>query len=84
MCVCVRSTPLQLQLSFGQTRGTSGKTSETGNGSAGTGGGIATLNTHYQFSPKLIIKTLTNLKYYPEDAFNEVSWKSSLDIQFIF
>uniref|UniRef100_A0A1I8MV06 Dynein heavy chain, cytoplasmic n=1 Tax=Musca domestica TaxID=7370 RepID=A0A1I8MV06_MUSDO len=73
VCVCVRSTPLQLQLSFGQTRGASGKTTETGNGSAGTGGGggVATLNTHYQFSPKLIIKTLTNLKYYPEDAFNE-------------
>ena len=27
---------------------------------------------HYQFSPKFIMKTLANLKYYPENAFNEV------------
>ncbi|TMW41859.1 hypothetical protein DOY81_013061, partial [Sarcophaga bullata] len=26
---------------------------------------------HYQFSPKFIMKTLANLKYYPENAFNE-------------
>ncbi|XP_061401208.1 cytoplasmic dynein 2 heavy chain 1, partial [Musca vetustissima] len=56
----------KLQLSFGQTRGTSGKASETGGGTA-----AALSNSHYQFSPKFIIKTLTNLKFYPENSFNE-------------
>ncbi|KNC24933.1 hypothetical protein FF38_05651 [Lucilia cuprina] len=28
-------------------------------------------NAHYQFSPKFIMKTLANLKYYPENSFNE-------------
>ncbi|XP_065356058.1 cytoplasmic dynein 2 heavy chain 1 [Calliphora vicina] len=31
----------------------------------------AVCNAHYQFSPKFIMKTLANLKYYPETAFNE-------------
>lgn len=35
----------------------------------GYGGSVA----HYQFSPKFIMKTLANLKFYPENSFNEVS-----------
>lgn len=46
-------------------------------GSASANGTDATItaaacNAHYQFSPKFIMKTLANLKYYPETAFNEV------------
>ena len=35
-------------------------------------------HAHYQLSPKLIMKLLNALKFYPENAFNEVCLDLSL------
>uniref|UniRef100_A0A1I8Q9V5 Dynein heavy chain, cytoplasmic n=1 Tax=Stomoxys calcitrans TaxID=35570 RepID=A0A1I8Q9V5_STOCA len=60
----------KLQASFGPSRRKRSSSGTTNEGSAVGTNGYATC-AHYQFSPKFIMKTLANLKFYPEHSFCE-------------